>query len=68
MHQPRLEPRGGEIQECAQLWHLAYREAATLAFDDAFRPIMLAFIVATLLVPLLGNVAAPPAGAASNAH
>jgi hypothetical protein len=57
LHQAGLEPRGGEIQECAQLWHLAYREAA-----------MLAFIVATLLVPLLRNVAALPAGAASNAH
>ena len=44
-----------------QLWHLAYREASTLAFADAFRAIMLAFIVATLLVPLLRNIAAPAA-------
>ena len=51
-----------------QLWHLAYREASTLAFADAFRAIMVAFIVATLLVPLLRNVAAPPAGASTNAH
>jgi DHA2 family multidrug resistance protein len=36
-----------------QLWHLAYREASTLAFADAFRAIMLAFLVATLLVPLM---------------
>ena len=49
-----------------QLWNLAYREASTLAFADAFRAIMLAFIVATLLVPLMRKVAAPksPAGAA----
>jgi MFS transporter, DHA2 family, multidrug resistance protein len=44
-----------------QLWHLAYREASTLAFADAFRAIMLAFVLATLLVPLLRNIAAPPA-------
>jgi MFS transporter, DHA2 family, multidrug resistance protein len=49
-----------------QLWNLAYREASTLAFADAFRAIMVAFIVATFLVPLLRKVAAPkvaPAGA-----
>ncbi len=42
-----------------QLWQLAYREASTLAYADAFRAIMLAFIVATLLVPLLRKVVAP---------
>jgi DHA2 family multidrug resistance protein len=36
----------------------AYREAATLAYADAFRAIMLAFVVATLLVPLLRQVGA----------
>lgn len=35
------------------LWQLAYREASTLAYADAFRAIMLAFVIATLLVPLL---------------
>jgi DHA2 family multidrug resistance protein len=40
---------------------VAYREASTLAFAHAFRAIMLAFIVATLLVPLLRNIAAPTA-------
>jgi len=42
-----------------------YREASTLAYADAFRAIMLAFVIATLLVPLLRNVAAatPSAGA-----
>jgi DHA2 family multidrug resistance protein len=48
-----------------QLWHLAYREASTLAFADAFRGIMLAFVVATLLVPLMRKVAAPKPAAAS---
>jgi MFS transporter, DHA2 family, multidrug resistance protein len=49
-----------------QLWNLAYREASTLAFADAFRAIMVAFIVATLLVPFMRKVAAPkvaPTGA-----
>ena len=50
-----------------QLWQLAYREASTLAYADAFRAIMIAFVVATLLVPLLRNIAAPkPAGVASH--
>jgi DHA2 family multidrug resistance protein len=50
-----------------QLWQLAYREASTLAFADAFRAIMLAFVIATLLVPLLRKVAVPQA-APTNAH
>jgi MFS transporter, DHA2 family, multidrug resistance protein len=54
-------PQGGQQAAIEQLWHLAYREAATLAFADAFRAIMLAFIVATLLVPLLRNIPAPAA-------
>ena len=41
------------------LWQLAYREASTLAYADAFRAIMIAFAVATLLVPFLRNVTAP---------
>jgi DHA2 family multidrug resistance protein len=60
-------PQGGHQAAIEQLWHLAYREASTLAFADAFRAIMLAFIVATLLVPLLRNIAAPAAPSA-NAH
>jgi DHA2 family multidrug resistance protein len=50
-----------------QLWHLAYREASTLAFADAFRTIMLAFVGATLLVPFLRKVAAPKT-APADAH
>ncbi len=44
-----------------QLWALTYREAATLAYADAFRVLMVAFIVATLLVPLMRKVVAPAA-------
>ncbi len=43
----------GHVAALKQLWLLAYREASTLAYADAFRAIMLAFIVATPLVPLL---------------
>ena len=57
----------GEDAALKQLWHLAYREASTLAFADAFRAIMLAFVVATLLVPLMRKVAAPQA-ATAEAH
>jgi DHA2 family multidrug resistance protein len=59
-------PGAGYDAALKQLWNLAYREASTLAFADAFRAIMLAFVVATLLVPLLRKVAtpgAPPADA-----
>ena len=60
-------PGLGDTAALRQLWHLAYREAATLAFADAFRAIMLAFVLATLLVPLMRKVAAPPP-ATTNAH
>ncbi|MDB5651820.1 MAG: EmrB/QacA family drug resistance transporter [Hyphomicrobiales bacterium] len=51
-----------------QLWKLAYREAATMAYADAFRAIMLAFIVATALVPLMRNVGVPKPGGAVDGH
>ncbi len=59
-------PVAGHAAALSQLWRLAYREASTLAYADAFRAIMVAFVIATLLVPLLRNVApakAPPAAA-----
>jgi len=57
-------PGAGHDAALKQLWLLACREASTLAYADAFRAIMLAFIVATLLVPIMRKVAAPaPAGA-----
>jgi MFS transporter, DHA2 family, multidrug resistance protein len=56
----------GHSAALKQLWHLAYREASTLAYADAFRAIMLAFLVATLLVPLLRQVAPPKAPSASS--
>ncbi len=56
----------GHVAALKQLWHLAYREASTLAFADAFRAIMLAFIIATLLVPLLRKVTPPKAAPAAS--
>ncbi len=58
-------PGAGEDAALKQLWHLAYREASTLAFADAFRAIMLAFVVATLLVPLMRKVATAQAAQAT---
>jgi DHA2 family multidrug resistance protein len=60
--------QAGHQAALEQLWHLAYREASTLAFADAFRTIMLAFVVATLLVPLIRKVAPPTPAAAASAH
>jgi MFS transporter, DHA2 family, multidrug resistance protein len=51
----------------SQLWQLAYRQASTLAYADAFRAIMLAFILATIAVPFLRKVA-PPAPASQPSH
>jgi DHA2 family multidrug resistance protein len=59
--------QAGHAAALKQLWQLAYREASTLAYADAFRAIMIAFAVATILVPFLRNVAASPA-ASKDAH
>ena len=58
--------QAGHTAALKHLWELAYREASTLAYADAFRAIMIAFVVATLLVPLLRNIAATPAPAQSH--
>ena len=52
---------GGHDAAIRQLWRLAYREASTLAYADAFRAIMVAFVLAALLVPLMRSVAPKPA-------
>ena len=56
----------GHVSALKELWLLAYREASTLAYADAFRAIIAAFVVATLLVPLLRNVAPGKAPAAAS--
>ena len=49
----------GQRAALQQLHDLAYREAATMAYADAGRAIMVAFVIATLLVPLMRKVVAP---------
>jgi DHA2 family multidrug resistance protein len=49
----------GHVAALAQLRALAYREASTMAYADAFRAVMLAFVIATPLVLLMRKVAAP---------
>ncbi len=59
-------PTGPTVADPAalhRLWNLAYREASTLAFADAFRAVMVAFIIATLLVPFMRKVIAPKTAA-----
>ncbi len=50
-----------------ELRALAYREASTMAYADAFRTIMLAFVIAAILVPFLRKVM-PPKAPVANAH
>jgi len=64
--QPVLRPVPGPVGLRTTQFSLAYREALTLAFADAFRVIMIAFVVATALVPLLRQVA--PAKAPTGSH
>ncbi len=64
------QPGGATIgHEAAlkMLWQLAYREASTLAYADAFRAIMLAFAVAAILVLFMRKIVAQPVQA-SAAH
>ena len=57
----------GHAAAIKALWQLAYREASTLAYADAFRVIMILLVIATLLVPLMRKVV-PTVAASSQAH
>ena len=57
----------GHAAAIKALWQLAYREASTLAYADAFRVIMTLLVIATLLVPLMRKVV-PTGAASSQAH
>ena len=50
----------GHLAALEQLRAIAYREASTMAYADAFRVIMVAFLVTTPLALLLRKVSAPP--------
>jgi MFS transporter, DHA2 family, multidrug resistance protein len=54
----------GHLAALEQLQNIAYREATTMAYADAFHTIMLAFLITTPLVLLLRKVAPPKAPAA----
>lgn len=58
----------GHVAALIQLRNLAFREASTLGYADAFRTIMLAFVVATLLVLSMRKVTATPTVAAAAAE
>jgi len=60
-------PVAGHRAALEELWQLVYREAETLSFADAFRTIMVAFVIATCLVPLMRKVA-PAKGPAPSGH
>ena len=57
----------GHLAALEQLRAVAYREASTMAYADAFRTIMLAFLVTTPLVLLLRRVT-PPTAPPADAH
>ncbi|QHG65271.1 DHA2 family efflux MFS transporter permease subunit [Pseudomonas putida] len=50
-----------------QLWALTWREAQTMTYADAFLVIMVCFVVATLLVPLMRKVQ-PPRQPSADGH
>jgi DHA2 family multidrug resistance protein len=50
-----------------QLWQLTFREAQTLTYSDAFLSIMVCFVIATVMVPLMRKVQ-PPQGPSPDAH
>ncbi|MGY4494225.1 DHA2 family efflux MFS transporter permease subunit [Pseudomonas sp. TE3610] len=59
--QQGLDGNAGALR---QLWNLTYREAQTQTYSDAFLAIMVCFVVATAMVPLMRKVSAPPAPSA----
>jgi DHA2 family multidrug resistance protein len=64
--------RGGDAQHgqaaaLKLLWSLTWREAQTLTYSDAFLAIMICFVIATAMVPLMRRVA-PAGGPPAEAH
>ncbi|HET6185179.1 MAG TPA: DHA2 family efflux MFS transporter permease subunit [Acetobacteraceae bacterium] len=57
----------GALAALEQLRAIAYREASTMAYADAFRTVMLAFLFTAPLIPLLRKVA-PPKAPQADAH
>ena len=57
----------GNAAALRQLWNLTYREAQTQTYADAFLAIMVCFVVATAMVPLMRKVV-PPTTPSADAH
>ncbi|MGC1332469.1 DHA2 family efflux MFS transporter permease subunit [Pseudomonas sp.] len=57
----------GNAAALRQLWNLTYREAQTQTYSDAFLAIMVCFVIATAMVPLMRKVV-PPATPSADAH
>ena len=60
-------PEAGHQAALRELWALAYGQAETLSYADAFRAVMAAFLVASCLVPLMRKVT-PPKAAVAQGH
>ena len=59
----------GNAAALHRLWQMAYREASTMAYADAFRVLMIGCFMAALIIPLMKKVPMlPPSTAATNAH
>jgi DHA2 family multidrug resistance protein len=52
-------PEAGHSAALRQLHDLAFREASTMAYADAFSAILVAFAIATFLVPFMRKVTQP---------
>jgi DHA2 family multidrug resistance protein len=63
----RASAAHGHQAALQQLWHLTMREAQTQTFADTFLVIMLCFVFATAMVPLMRKVA-PPKAPSADAH
>ena len=59
-------PVAGHQAALRELWQITYVQAETLSYADAFRIIMLAFLLATCLVPLMRKVVPPKAPVAAH--
>jgi len=58
----------GHAAALHRLWQLAYHEAATMAYADAFRILMFGCLAAALIIPLMKKVSPVSAPTSSNAH
>ena len=62
-----LDAGGAQAGALKQLWTLTLREAQTQTFGDVFLCVMMCFIAATAMVPLMRKVA-PPKAPSADAH